>query len=306
MPDGAGRASVVEVADRVFAYVQPDGGWFVNNTGFVAGRSEVLSIDTCATVPRTLAYLRAVEDTTRRPIRTVVNTHHHGDHTYGNALVPGATLIGHRYVREALLAWGDPPEPIHFEPVEWGPVEIVPPEVTFDDHLWVHVDEVTCLVKHFGVPAHTLGDAVVWLPEERVLFSGDLLFHGVTPLMSHGSVSGALTVLDRLQALEPQVVVPGHGPVGGPAMIDEVRRYLLFVQGVAELGRSAGLTPLEAAREADLGDYTNLPDSERIVGNLHRCYAELDGRPLGARLDMAAVFGDMVAYNGGRPLSCSA
>lgn len=297
---------VVEVAERVFAYVQADGGWFVNNTGFMVGRTGVVSVDTCATVDRTEAYLRAIGGVTDRPVRTLVNTHHHGDHTYGNFLLPGATIVGHERVREALLAWGRPPEPRHWEPVAWGDVELAPPFVTYDDELRVHVDDMRCEVRYVGRPAHTVADSIVWIPEERVLFSGDLLFNGVTPLMSHGSVAGALRVLDDIEELAPDVVVPGHGPVGDAAMIDDVRRYLRFVQDLARSGHAAGATPLETARSADLGEFADLLDAERIVGNLHRAFAELDGLPPGAGIDLAAAFDDMVTYNGGKPLTCHA
>lgn len=302
----AEQGRVAEVADRVFAYVQPDGGWFVNNTGFLVGRNGVVSIDTCATADRTTAYLRAIADVTDRPVRTLVNTHHHGDHTYGNYLLPGATIVGHERVREALLAWGSPPEPRHWEAVEWGDVELAPPFLTYDHKVRIYVDELRCEVRYVGRPAHTLADSTVWLPEERLLFAGDLLFNGVTPLMSHGSVSGALAVLDDLQALDAAVVVPGHGAVGDAAMIDDVRRYLRFVQDLATQGRAAGLSPLETARSADLGEYAEWLDAERVVGNLHRAFAELDGLEPGARIDLDAAFKDMVTYNGGRPLTCQA
>ena len=231
-----GETQVVEVAERVFAYVQADGGWFVNNTGFMVGRSGVVSVDTCATADRTTAYLRAIADVTDRPVRTLVNTHHHGDHTYGNYLLPGATIVGHQKVRDALLAWGRPPEPAYWEPVDWGHVELAPPFLTYESELRVYVDEMRCDVRYVGRPAHTVADSIVWLPAERVLFAGDLLFNGVTPLMSHGSVSGALAVLDDLEALSPEVVVPGHGTVGGASMIDDVRGYLRFVQDLAVRG----------------------------------------------------------------------
>lgn len=86
--------------------------------------------------------------------------------------------------------------------------------------------------------------------------------------------------------------------------------YLRFVLDTARRAMAAGLTPLEAARETDLGQYADLRDRERIAGNLHRAYADLlalgNGEPLGARLDLIAAFTDMVAYNGGRPLTCLA
>ena len=118
---------------------------------------------------------------------------------------------------------------------------------------------------------------------------------------------GAIEVLENVIApLGAETVVPGHGAVCGPELVDDVLGYLRFVQRTAADGHAAGLTPLEAAREVDLGDYAGLLDVERIVGNLHRAYAELDGARYGAPIDLAAALGDMVTYNGGRPLSCYA
>ena len=94
------------VAEGVYAYIQPDGSWFINNAGFVAGRSAVLSIDTCATEKRTRDLLGEIDKVAGRLPRTVVSTHHHGDHTNGNCLLPDATIIGHPGCRETVLAMG--------------------------------------------------------------------------------------------------------------------------------------------------------------------------------------------------------
>src|SRR4051812_15737532 len=91
-PDLAHRASgvapphTVEVADGVFAYVQPDGSWWLNNTGFVTGAGEVVAVDATSTERRTRALLGAIAEVSTAPVRTLVNTHHHGDHTNGNCL----------------------------------------------------------------------------------------------------------------------------------------------------------------------------------------------------------------------------
>lgn len=170
----------------------------------------------------------------------------------------------------------------------------------------IHVDDLRCEVRHFGHPAHTDNDAVVWLPERKVLFSGDLLFNGGTPFMFQGSIAGALETVLELERLGAETIVPGHGPVCGAEVFDAVRRYLRFVQDLAARGVAAGVSPLEAARETDLGEFADLLDSERIVGNLYRGYAEERGEPWGAPLDAAAALTDMVIYNGGRPLTCHA
>jgi cyclase len=140
-----------------------------------------------------------------------------------------------------------------------------------------------------------------------VLFAGDLVFNGGTPFLLMGSIAGAIEVLTGvLRPLGARVIVPGHGPVGGPEVIDAVLGYLRFVQDVARRGREQGLPALDAARQADLGEYAGWLDSERIVGNLHRGYAELDGAGRGEPIDLIAAVGDMITYNGGRPLTCHA
>jgi cyclase len=93
---GLPPARVEEVSDRVFAYIQPDGTWFINNTGFLVAAGGVTSIDATSTERRTRAYLDAIAQVTGgKPVRTLINTHHHGDHTHGNFLFRGATIVAH-------------------------------------------------------------------------------------------------------------------------------------------------------------------------------------------------------------------
>jgi cyclase len=297
---------IEEVADGVFAYVQPDGGWFLNNTGFVRGRRQVLSIDTCATELRTRNYLAALEGVCGRAPQMLVNTHHHGDHTNGNCLMPSATIIGHDRCREEIVKAGILRYDGLFEPVEWGELEAAPPFVTFTWRLDVHVDDTVVELIHLTTAAHTTNDVVAWLPRQRVLYSGDLVFNGGTPFVVMGSVAGSLEALDAVLELEPDVIVPGHGGVTTVESVDACGRYLRWVQLSAESARAAGLTPLEAARELDLGEFADLLEPERLAGNLHRAYAELDGADPGGPIDYLTAFADMVALNGGRPLRCRA
>lgn len=295
-----------EVADGVFAYVQPDGSWWINNTGFVVGATTALAVDTCATERRTRAFLDAVRRSGGAPPRLLVNTHHHGDHTNGNCLVEGATILGHAHCRHLVQATGIVRPEGLFEPVDWGDLEPRPPTVTFEDRLDVYVDDLCVELYHFGTAAHTTNDVVAWIPERRVLFTGDLVFNGGTPFVLMGSVSGSLAVLDRLVEFDAEVVVPGHGP---PCTLDAVAgvgAYLRWVQEAAEEAYPAGSTPLDTARQLDLGEFAALSDSERLVGNLHRSFAECAGARPGADIDLAAAFADMYAFNGNVPLRCLA
>ncbi|SFT08437.1 MBL fold metallo-hydrolase [Saccharopolyspora flava] len=294
-----GRAE--EISDGVHAFVQPDGSWMINNSGFVVGRSGVVCIDACATERRTRELLAAIGEVTSAPVRTLVNTHHHPDHTAGNGFFPNATIVAHERARAEMSALGLPANDGIWSEVDYGDLELQLPFLTFTDRISVWADDLRCELIHPGRPAHTSNDVVVWIPEHSVLFAGDLVFHGGTPFLLSGSVRGSIEVLENfLKPLGAATIVPGHGPVCGPEVIDEVLDYLRFVLDVAARGREAGLSPLELARETDLGRFAEWTDVERIVGNLHSVYAEESGQPL----NPGAAFRDMVAYNGGRPLTC--
>ncbi|HWD73036.1 MAG TPA: MBL fold metallo-hydrolase [Actinomycetota bacterium] len=296
---------VEEVSDGIYAYLQPAGQWGLNNPAFLVGSHAVTLIDTCFTQQRTQALLDAVRGISNRPIATLFNTHEHGDHTWGNFLLPeSTTIVGHERCRAGMLEAGLAAQAI-FPGVEWGDIVLRPPTVTFADRLTLWVDALRLEATYPG-PAHTTSDAILWVPERRVLFAGDLVFNGGTPFVLMGSVKGSLAALRQLKELGAETIVPGHGPVAGPGVLDEQIAYLRHVQAIAAGARPAGLSPLDAARETDLGPFARWHDPERIVGNLARAYVELAGAGPGAPIDVAGAIEAMVEYNGGRPLRCLA
>lgn len=263
--------SLTEVAAGFFAYTQADGSWWINNTGFAVGGRGVISVDACATQARTQAYRDAIRSVSARPVTTLVNTHHHGDHTFGNYLFEGATIVAHEKVRQAIRDWGLPRAAPIWTDVEWGDIELALPFLTYAEGVTLWVDDTEMRVRHVGTAAHTTNDSIAWVPEHRLLYSGDLLFNGGTPFLAQGSLRGAAHVLEHvLKPLGAETIVPGHGPVAGPELIDTVLGYIRFVQATAARGRAAGLSPLDLARETDLGEYAGWLDRERIVDNLHR------------------------------------
>ncbi|MFF6778226.1 MBL fold metallo-hydrolase [Streptomyces sp. NPDC012637] len=296
---------VVAVAPNVHAFVQPDGGWCLNNAGFVGDDRESLLVDTAATERRARLLRAAVVDAGLALPRTIVSTHHHGDHTYGNGVFrPEARIVGHDNCCAEQLAAG---RQLHllWPQTDFGEVEILPPDLTYGDRLTLYVGGTEVRVIHPG-PAHTTGDSIVHLPEQGVVFTGDLIFHGGTPFLPMGSLAGSLRALGLLRSLDASTVVPGHGRVTDPSAYDTTERYLRWVSELAAEGHARGATPLETARRADLGEFAAWQESERLVANLHRAYAELEGLPEGHPLDPAAVFGDMAAMNGGVPVACHA
>ena len=294
-----------EVAPDVLAYVQPDGSWMLNNTGAVVGRSGVVLIDTTSTEPRNRALLAAVaERSGGLPVRTLVNTHHHADHTFGNWLLPaGTTIVAQRRCRDEVLRAGLVAQAL-FPTADYGRVEIAPPTLTFEDSLVLHVDQTRVELASVG-PAHTLGDVIAWLPDRGVVFTGDLVFHGGHPFLAEGCLANWPAALERVRELGAHVLVPGHGPVAAPRVLDDMLAYAGWLTALARDGFAAGREPLEAARRADLGRFATWSEGERLVGNLARAYSELRGEPWGAPLDLPTVARDMIAFNGG-PLRCLA
>src|SRR6185437_4657867 len=183
-PARLGSPHVEEVSVGVYAYIQPDGTWWINNTGFLVGATRVAAVDACSTEARTRGLLAAIGATAGgRPVRTLVNTHHHGDHTHGNYLFGDATIIAHERCRAEILAEGPPGTSRlvnsgTWTDVEWGEIQTAPPFLTYTDRVSLYVDELKCEVIHAGTPAHSTNDSIVWIPERRVLFAGDLLFNG--------------------------------------------------------------------------------------------------------------------------------
>lgn len=304
MADTVALGTLQQVAAGVFAYVQPDGTWFINNAGFVLDDGGLSVIDTCGTERRTRAFLDAIARTTAMAPARLLLTHHHADHTNGNGLVRAPVIIGHERTRERMLMAGGRPGPDIIDPVDFGQIAPIPPDVVFNDRQSVIEGERRLLLSYVGRPAHSDNDVIVWLPDERVLFSGDIVMHGSMPLAMEGSVSGILYVLRGLLELDPRVVVPGHGSVGGPELIEKTIRYYELVTRLAGSAARTGHTPIEAARAADLGEFAGLLDPERIVANLHRAMFESKARGV-QEPSTPMLFSEMRAFKG-RPLRCVA
>lgn len=293
-----------ELSKGIYAYVQLDGSWGLNNPGFIVGKKGVFLVDTCFTEHRSRALKAAITSVTDKPVRTIMNTHHHGDHTWGNYLYPEATIVGHRLCREATIDTGLGVQAF-FPTANWGHIDVEPAFLTFEDELTMWVDDLRVEIKFVG-PAHTTNDSIAWVPERKLLFSGDLVFNRCTPFIVQGSLQGHLRGLQRLRALQPEVIVSGHGDVCGPEGIENAIAYLQFVQQSAQAAWDAGLTPIQAAKKADLGRFGEWHEKERFVANLHRAFSEIRGEPLGTPLALQDVMAEMIEMNDGQPLRCLA
>lgn len=292
------------IAPGVLAYVRASRSWLAGNVGALVGRTSMVLVDTAATGARTQAILDALRARCGDlPVGAVINTHHHPGQTLGNGtLPPTATVVGHRHCREEMLRYGTDAADLFPGVVvpdeELADAPMSPPTLTFDDSLTLHVADTEVELRFVG-PAHTRGDIVVWVPEYRVVFAGDLVTHRAHPNLLDGTIGGYPAALRRLRSLDARVVVPGRGPACGPEVVDDMLAYAEFVADLAADGFERGRTPLEVAGDVPPGRFASWQDTERLVANLHRAYAELRGEPACAPLDRGRVLEDVAKCHGG-------
>jgi glyoxylase-like metal-dependent hydrolase (beta-lactamase superfamily II) len=147
--------------------------------------------------------------------------------------------------------------------------------------------------------AHTVGDATVFLPRERILFAGDIAFHYVTPLAFQGHIGNWIKAATRLLAFEADVIVPGHGPVGTKKDLAHMRDYLTLVRREARKRFEVGMPAEEAARDVKLGVYASWSDAERVLPNVLRCYQEFRNET-NLPLDVPRMLAGMERLRGAR------
>jgi glyoxylase-like metal-dependent hydrolase (beta-lactamase superfamily II) len=230
-----------EVGDRVF--VRRYRTWneepFDQNVGAILGADGVVIIDTRASHRLADELLDDLRGLTRAPVVAVVNTHHHWDHTWGNARFAATPRWGHVRCAERVLADSEAArrrvtdaEPSLAE--ELAEVAFTPPDRTFTDAAILDLDDRQLELRHLG-RGHTDNDVIIAVPDARVLFAGDLLENDATPGFGDAfPISWAATAL-RLSILVDGAVVPGHGSVGDRGFAD---RQASDLAALAGLGRS--------------------------------------------------------------------
>ena len=273
-----------ELAPGVFSYVQANGGLCIANAGLIAGRDAVTAIDALFSPPMTRALLDEAARVAAKPIDRLINTHHHVDHTLGNAMFPrDAEIVAHAKAKAEMERAGLRALSLieriapHFRGQLGGVVERLP-DTTFDGSgIELAVDDRRVRLMHFGT-GHTRGDVLVYLPDERLLFTGDLAFFYVTPLAHEGHIGNWIRNVERiLDEVDADVIVPGHGPVGTKDDWCVMLGYLRLVHEGARRAFDAGADEQEAIRSIDLGEYAEWVEAERIAPNVARCHAEFRG-----------------------------
>lgn len=309
------QTALTEVGNGVYAYVQPNTptSWGWSNAGLITSGRTSLLVDTLYTLAQTREMLDAMRAATPAAgaIDVLVNSHADPDHTFGNQLVGGAQIIATRNAAQDMQVNLTPDQVRGImantdelgiagqffarlcAPFDFSGIELVLPTETFTGRKTVQVGEKTVELIDLG-PAHTRGDLIVFVPEDRVVFVGDLLFNGSHAVMWSGPVSNWTRACDLILDLEVDVVVAGHGPLSDKAGLREFRDYLQYVEGEATAMHEHGLSVEQAARRIDLSAYAHWLDRERIVLAIDTIYMGLEGKTDAP--DYLRLFGEMAQY----------
>src|SRR5215467_13640926 len=272
-----------ELAPNVYAYIQAGGpgrdNVSISNAGLIVGDGGLMVIDALTAPMHTRAFVAAMRNVSDKPFRHLLNTHHHSDHVNGNQYIAGAEIVGHPYCRDEVVKMVP-------GPAKWPKRDgwtdgaddriILPPTTTFDGKMTYHY--ARNIVEVFPMaPAHTWGDLVVYLPQHKILFAGDVAFFYVAPFCQNAHPSKWIDWCQTVERMDVDVIVPGHGPIGGKQELAEMRGYLELLKVEARKRYDARLSAGAAAANIGMGKYDNWIGPERIIMDTVRFYAEFAG-----------------------------
>jgi cyclase len=293
-----------QLAPGIYAYQQQGGPGLVNagisNAGLFIGEDSMMAFDSLGYPEQTKAFIAASEQAGgSKPITHVIDSHHHGDHVAGNQFFLPAQISSHPYCRQEVL------KAIPGTPASWPKVEgqadgtearkLAPPTVTFEDNLVYFIGGNRVEIRFVG-PAHTWGDLVAFVPDHKILFAADLAFFNLIPYCHNSYVSKWMESIDKVMKWDWDVIVPGHGPVGGKKEMSEAAEYFRFFKPEVKKRYDAKMTAAAAAADIKMGKYDNWMGPERLLMNTVRLYAEFKGT-LTPDLDIQGTKEAIVEYN---------
>jgi len=276
---------VVKLAEGVYGFIGEEGA---ANSGFVVTGEGVVVIDTQG--PKDLALLlkKRIREITDKPVLYVINTHFHGDHTFGNQYFTEAKEIISHENTKINLTEKDKEHREQFkrffgEKALEG-FELTLPTKTIRDTFLMHVGGKTIELTWLG-RGHTDGDIVVYLPAERILFGGDLLYKERLPWLGDAYISEWIVTLDRLKNYDAGIYVPGHGGTGDIMMLTQLQGYLTDLQAEVKRYMEQGKSIDEMKKEISLSKYQGwsryhewLPfNAEKVYRELHPFLTKPDG-----------------------------
>jgi glyoxylase-like metal-dependent hydrolase (beta-lactamase superfamily II) len=298
-----------QVSDNCFAVLNEKNRMCDANSGLINLAGGVV-IDTQSDLAHARRMIKMFSGVWTGMPRRVINTHEDAAHVWGNQLFQGAEIIAHRSVPARMRQVANPSEiqkRLHDvgcgrhpglravgqqlrEDYDFDGIELVLPTTLFDARYELDLDGTEVHLIYVG-PCHQVGDTIVHVPKERVVFAGDVVLRQCTPMGWTGTYDKWFTCLDLLLELDPEVIVPGHGSLCGIEGASEMRAYLEYVRDESRGCFEAGLTALEAAKRIEFGPYGEWRAPARLFMNVERAYREFRNEPPDAPWDTSETFG---------------
>lgn len=276
---------VVKINERVYALLGPlelptryNQGYMVNSTAIIGDKGVIL-IDTGFSDEIGEHLKRAVAQITPKPVTHVINTQHHGDHVLGNSAFKDASIISSALCRKLVDEAGPEWVVLLEEATErkFPHTKPVLPTVTYATQTQTErvIDGVR-LVLWVPKGSHTAGDLMVYLPEERVLVSGDILVHNITPNFQDGFIKDWIETLSQVVALNPKTIVPGHGALMGIGDAAAMQRRMAALYAGVEAGYKKGLSDSEIRSTLDLEEWEKMHFFNMMGRNINRTFLEVE------------------------------
>jgi cyclase len=241
---------LTKIGENVYSYTDiknaSPANSFAANAGIVIGTDGILVVDTLISAKEARRFMADIRKVSAKPVKFVVDTHYHLDHAFGNGefAKTGAIIIAHAADRKNLELKG---EAVLKNAAAFGLKEedmrgtaIALPTLTFTDRISIYLGNEKVELVYLG-PSHTEGSVMVYLPERKILFTGDILFTDFHPYLGEGNLKGWIRNLDYILSLDVETIIPGHGPISGKKDIADMKAYLLaFDKKARELAAKSG------------------------------------------------------------------
>ena len=277
----ADKAKTIKVLKNVYTITSGDG--IDSNTTFIITKEGVIVIDTRPTPAEARKVLAEIRKLTALPIVYTINTHYHGDHTFGNQVFKNSkTIIAHKNVRNKLIESGQKHLSLFktFGIPGIGEVEITPPNIIYEKEMEIWLGGYRLQLLYHG-KGHTDGDTIIYIDQLRTVITGDLVFNKKIPYMADSYIDDWIASLKYIELLKNETVIPGHGPIGERTTIIAMKHYLMNLRELvlAQLKDDKTLKETQEIVEPILRKkYKDWKELDWIKGNIERAWLEYSSK----------------------------
>ncbi|MCI5177967.1 MAG: MBL fold metallo-hydrolase [Candidatus Electrothrix sp. AW3_4] len=221
-----------KITEKVYVYTDTQSGLGVN-AGIVIGDDGIVVIDTLVSAKAARSFIQDIQSVSDKPIKYVINTHYHLDHTFGNAefVKLGATVIAQENAKKSMKDYGNEMlkniKEYGLTPEQMQGTELAYPVITYQKRMTLDIGgQLIELI--YASHAHTEDDTLVYLPDQKILFASDILFTDHHPFLGEGNIKEWVARLETIESMDLNKIIPGHGPVSDKDDVKKMKEYLLL------------------------------------------------------------------------------